>query len=88
MARSKARERGTGNGDVCPIDPEHGHMVVLPGQEERQFCPHQSHDGRPKTHPEGEAPPTRAFWPTGIDSFRRASIQHTLPEIDISILGG
>lgn len=25
----------------------------------RLLCVHQSHDGRPKTHPDGEAPPTR-----------------------------
>lgn len=38
-----------GNGDLCPHDPEHGKMYVLPSGA--QWCPHVAHssgksDGR------------------------------------------
>jgi hypothetical protein len=32
---------GVGNGDICPLDPEHGKMVML--STGRQFCPHSDH---------------------------------------------
>lgn len=31
-----------GNGDVCPINPEHGKMYNMPSG--RDWCPHHSHD--------------------------------------------
>lgn len=63
-------------------------MHVMQNAPDRQWCPAQEHDGRPATHIKGALPPTRSFWPTGPDSFRRAVIQSTLPEIDITLLGG
>jgi hypothetical protein len=53
-----------GNGDLCPLDPAHGHMVTIKKSDPpRQWCPDQSHDGRPETHPQGSARRSRAFWP-------------------------
>jgi hypothetical protein len=50
----------TGDGDPCPITPEHGKMLV---RGDTQYCPHQSHDG---DWASGEhRGPTRAFWPLG-----------------------
>ena len=83
MARK--RTRTVGNGDTCPIDAGHGAMLWM---ESSQHCPVVSHNGRPKSHPLGYAPPTRKFWPQGHDSFRKAVIQSTLPEVDIELLGG
>lgn len=56
-----------GNGDVCPLFPEHGNMLVLPtekGVTPKQYCPHVDHDGRGKSQytPEG-MPRSRCFWP-------------------------
>lgn len=45
-------------------------FVLQPGTT--QYCAHQSHDGRPKTHPLGSAPATRKLWPTGHLSFAEA----------------
>ncbi len=84
----KRRDRGSGNGDVCPLNPEHGYMLVNPQDPSRQWCSAQEHDGRPARHPQGESSASRSFWPTGPDSFRRAVITSTLPEVDISLLGG
>jgi len=74
-----SRRTGTGDGDVCPINPDHGQMFFL---TTRQWCPDHSHEAV------GERPGTRAFWPQGHDSFRKAVITTTLPEIDIALLGG
>lgn len=61
-----------GSGDPCPLTvpgtEPHGKMLVLNGST-KQYCPHQSHDGRPKTHPLGAYPATRHFWP--IQFFTR-----------------
>ena len=46
---------GIGDGDVCPVEPRHGAMLVLrplAGRPSNQYCPHHSHDGN-----------SRAFWP-------------------------
>ena len=31
-----------GNGELCPVNPEHGRMYVEPN--DRQYCPHVAHD--------------------------------------------
>lgn len=31
----------SGNGDACPVDPEHGRMFFV--SPDRQFCPHSAH---------------------------------------------
>ena len=41
----------------CP----EGHGALIP-LENALYCPHRAHEGRPKTHPEGEAPASRAFF--------------------------
>jgi len=48
-------------GPVCPVAPEHGELLALPGAV-RWYCPHQGHAGRPKTHPLGAAAPSRSFF--------------------------
>lgn len=37
-----AIRREAGNGDYCPVWPEHGRMFMLPSG--RQYCSHQRHD--------------------------------------------
>lgn len=59
-------------------------MFFLQGSD-KQWCPVQDHDGVPG--PDGSQG-TRALWPQGRDSFRRAVITVTLPEIDIALIGG
>jgi hypothetical protein len=77
----------TGNGDPCPLNPEHGKMYFLNGST-NQYCADQSHDGAPKSAPGGPQPMTRKVWPQGSDALRRAVITTTLPEIDVALLGG
>jgi hypothetical protein len=58
------KARGTGNGDVCPLFPDHGQMLVLaakPGAAPRQYCPHHAHDG--EGHGEDAIPRSRSMWP-------------------------
>lgn len=45
----------------CPEHPERAPLDV----DGKPYCPDQSHDGRPKTHPLGPSPRTRAFGPWG-----------------------
>lgn len=82
-------KRQGGDGDPCPIEPlEHGRMTFMQPPSTRQYCAHQSHDGRPSTHPLGASEPTRCMWPKGTEALRKAVITTTLPEIDITLLGG
>lgn len=37
-------KRPSGNGEFCPLVPEHGRMYVLPTG--RQWCAHQTHDSK------------------------------------------
>lgn len=37
------RRNDFGDGDLCPADPEHGHMIFTKDRR-GQYCPHQSHD--------------------------------------------
>lgn len=95
MATTRKRTGGTGNGDTCPVNPEHGHMLVLNG-DQTQYCPDQSHDGRPKTAPLGATGPSRKLWPyqffaEAVAEWRRlggtAGEAAALPDLDID-LGG
>jgi hypothetical protein len=61
-----------GDGDPCPLNPEHGHMFWLVGSD-NQWCPHRAHDGLRKV------PPTRAFWPKGHRSFDEAVAAYRAP---------
>lgn len=79
------RRHEVGDGDFCPISESHGRMLTIKGTMQQQ-CPHQSHDGRWSAS--GKEPPTRSVWPLGHISFERAVRVMTLPEIDISELGG
>ena len=76
-----------GDGDTCPLSPHHGQMYLLSGTQ-TQWCAHVAHDGRPMNHPMGPAVRSRAKWPFGHESFRKAVIQETLPTVDITLLGG
>lgn len=50
-----------GNGDICPLFPEHGRMTVLDTKgAPKQWCPHQTHDGGVGKQP---APKSRNLWP-------------------------
>lgn len=50
-----------GDGDACPLFPEHGQMVCLLQEDPpMQFCPAQIHDGKPGRN--GVAP-SRNIWP-------------------------
>lgn len=68
MERSWAlSKRGdVGNGNTCPLFPEHGNMSVLTttGKAPVQWCPHVVHDGSGPRDALGNRPPkSRAFWP-------------------------
>lgn len=47
----------TGDGDVCPLNPEHGRMLTIQASD-LQHCPNQAHDGQGDRRPS-----TRAVWP-------------------------
>lgn len=47
-------------GLLCPADNSHG--ALTESETKRLYCPHQAHDGRPKSHPEGETEPTPCFF--------------------------
>lgn len=82
---------GIGDGDVCPVVPAHGNMLVL-GSGKTQYCSHQTHDGR-----SGKAgfPATRKFWPyqffaAEVERWRtmtrtagEAAAAAVLPDIDM-----
>lgn len=46
-------------GMLCPEG--HGLLVTVKGTD-KMYCPNNAHNGRPKTHPEGAAEPTPAFF--------------------------
>lgn len=85
MLACVSRRHEIGDGDVCPLNPEHGQMMFL-SCSPSQWCPDASHEGVWTF--DGKERATRSIWPKGIDSFRRAVIQATLPEIDIKLIGG
>lgn len=58
-----------GDGDRCPVEPEHGKMLTIRGTD-RQYCPHQTHDGI--WDKEGHRDPTRSGWPIQHISFAAA----------------
>lgn len=51
-------------GHLCPSGGDEHGPLLQPKDGGQWHCPHQSHDGRPKTHRLGEAPPTPAFFTT------------------------
>jgi hypothetical protein len=56
-----AKRSGIGDGDVCPLFPDHDQMVVLKGgMPPKQYCPHVAHDGL--GGPNGR-PQSRSIWP-------------------------
>jgi len=68
-------EHDLGDGDLCPLVPSHGKMSALMGTS-KQYCRHQSHDGRPKSHPLGPTDPTRSFWPLADNAFAKAVAEY------------
>lgn len=68
----RAPTRSSYTGPVCPAEPlpgskPHGPLIAREGAAPGRtfYCPHSDHSGRPASHPNGEAPPTRAFF--GVD---------------------
>ena len=49
---------------ACPVDSAHGPVIGVPGARWSFYCPHQAHDGRPRTHPLGATAPTRTHFTT------------------------
>lgn len=50
-----------GDGDVCPLFPKHGRMLVLNGAPPpKQYCAHVIHDG---SRGEQGVPASRSRWP-------------------------
>ena len=74
LAKPNPRERGPrheyGDGDPCPMG--HGRMYHLKGVNSLQWCPHSTHEGQRARGDNPVIPPTRSYWPTGIDSFATA----------------
>jgi hypothetical protein len=52
-----SRRNDIGDGDPCPLIPQHGNMFVLDTKPPKQYCAHVQHDGHK------EVPRTRAIWP-------------------------
>lgn len=52
----------TGEGQFCPTNPNHGRLLAVGAAQFYWYCPHQEHDGRLATHPEGHSPPTKSVW--------------------------
>lgn len=62
--------RDLGNGDRCPVNPEHGNMFVL--KSGTQFCAHSDHVEH-KVKGVVVRPATRSIWPgEGFDAAVRA----------------
>jgi hypothetical protein len=87
LARPQKQHRGPvydiGDGDPCPLG--HRKMSVIRGTN-TQYCPDQSHDGRPGTARDGEAPQTRCFWPLNgfaeaLRVYRSTTTPAVLPDI-------
>lgn len=87
-----------GNGDTCPLFPQHGNMLVLPeSTPPRQYCPDQIHDGKPGTD---GVPASRAFWPVygfeesvlaytaRLDRAIREASPTELLDLDMEVLNG
>lgn len=81
------RDGGIGDGDVCPLFPDHGNMFVLKGTDPpQQWCPHSGHLNKPGS----EIPPSRSKWPlhgfedsvgTYLARLDRAISQAALPDL-------
>jgi len=55
-----------GNGDTCPLFPEHGAMNALSpiqGRAPMQWCPNAMHDGAGFSAPGIRNKTSRSFWP-------------------------
>jgi hypothetical protein len=62
---SAPKDRGAGNGDPCPLNPDHGLMFVLPSGTE--YCSHTDHD----EHGERPATPSLHRPPQAVEEKRR-----------------
>lgn len=84
QARRSSYGRGTGDGDVCPLDPSHLRMHIL--SKQTQYCVNQVHDGRPG---KDGYPPTRAKWPVqffadAVEAWRNMKTVE-LPVLDLDL---
>lgn len=76
--RDMAKRGEVGNGEPCPLFPEHGNMFVLPpqdGQPPKQYCPHVDHDGRGSRSQPDSIPRSRNMWP--VHGFRESVEAYT-----------
>lgn len=83
--RDMAKRGEVGNGETCPLFPEHGNMFVLPQEDgpPMQYCPHVEHDGRwASTSQPGSTPPSRNVWP--VYGFAE-SVQSYIARLDRAI---
>jgi hypothetical protein len=58
-----SRRDDHGNGETCPLFPEHGNMFILAplaGKPPMQYCSHVIHDGHGGPD---SVPRSRKFWP-------------------------
>lgn len=69
--RDMAKRGEIGNGEECPLFPEHGVMFVLndAGKPPVNYCPHVAHDGR------RDLPRSRNTWP--VHGFRESVAAYT-----------
>lgn len=80
--------RSVGDGDNCPLFPDHGPMLTINGSNPpMQYCPDQMHDG---VWGADKAPASRAMWPlygledtvrTYIARLDRAIREAALPDL-------
>jgi hypothetical protein len=79
-----SRTGDIGDGDTCPLFPQHGNMFTIPGDVPKQYCAHIIHDGRK------DVPATRSIWPLyGLDDtvhtylkrLEKAVAQSDLPDL-------
>ena len=89
-----AKREDFGNGDVCPLFPDHGRMYVIKDSDpKKQYCPHQVHDGGVRT---SGIPASRAMWPlygfedtvkTYMARLDKAIRESALPDLsDVEVL--
>jgi hypothetical protein len=69
----KDAPRSAGNGRDCISVPAHGASIVLTGG--REWCPHQSHDGRPASARGGEVKPTTPWLDRQTDGTQAVEAQ-------------
>jgi hypothetical protein len=82
-----------GDGDRCPLFPNHGNMLVLNTKgPPKQYCSHVIHDGGGVPDDGGHRPPrTRAVWPLyGLEETVQTylmRLDHAIAKAELPDLG-